>query len=991
LGRKGLREDIRKFRSVLNKVDIEMMLLLAGRKEVMKKEVKSGGLQLIKRCEEFGLYVSKFDLSVAERLSFSRQDFGRKLKPFIIVGKEKEKVEEAFELSVVEMKLREEPEKRRNARHRLGRLLCYPPCCVGFYVDVDPRDDEEAFYAGWRGTDGEIYGECIATGFRALTVLSHAPCSLSCEESRRLARKTLEMISSIEPEAREVFEKLSKDATLYFGDKRRFILRGERLDTNSFGYEEVCAGHLIGRNDATDQTFFQCLMEGDRIYADEQRFAIMKGRRVLLEISLLDRVRKPLLLVPGERTSLKRVRVLCIETPKGGERDLFGNMRLSLLVGDLKVLGHIVRCFTVTLRGGDERAHLERFGAEVGSFAPDVVFFYRVCEKEILETVRRNAPKARLFLFEGNDFYGRPSYLELVPFGRLHPLWLVEKISTGKSLPEPKEPPLYAPEDDAFSPEMQRQLFGEPKETRTHIEVLGRHGCPYQKPLKRNPLFQDIALPPNSFSYGCSMCTFRAGKWAHCPADKWVDSIMRQILWFKETLKDVKTIRIVDHFGTQFLEELLLAFLGKRVIGLCLMLDARPEHILSRSKDFDRIAMLARKTRTKIDFACIGFENFSQQELDRLNKGITVRKNEACARILKRLWQAYRDVFVNYSRGCGFILFTPWTTLEDLRQNVAYCRELDFSLFRDEFSITKLRLYKEMPLYYLALKDDLLKGSEEAEPVHGYAPDFPWIFRSKHVERVYKLLIKLRDLGALKGKEIQALEVALLQVEKKRCPDESFCKDPSGLLKNLESKGSPWFMKPLKGVTVEDAFLETDGKKLWLWVKTDQDEKVLGTKQMDMLPRFAEVSWIRLGEDGQLVEVPIVTEKADKNEKTAGRGYGIVVRVDGNIRGYRWFALDPMNPYLVAGVLGNGLLQDVLCSSRKVRYLHYEKDEGAFEFSLFPEDMVERINSHKKSPISRLLTHLKKTFGRFQIVRMCFRTKKGHIIEDNLVRIGFVL
>jgi len=991
LSRKGLRQDIKKFASVLSKVDIEMMLLLAEKKEVMKKEVKSGRDQVIKRCKEMGLHVSNFDIKVAERFSLSRKDFGRHLTPFIIAGKDKAKVEEAFELSVLEMKLRGEPEKRRNARYRLGTLLGYPLCCVEFYADVDPRDDEEAFYAGWRGTDGTIYGECIATGCEALTVLSHAPCSLSCEETKDLVRTTWDMITHIEPEAREAMEKLSKDATFYFGDNRRFVLRGERLDSKVFGYDEVCLGHTSRRKDATQQSFFQTLMEGDRIFMDEEKFAIMKGKKVLVEISLLDRVRKPLLLVPGEKASLKRVRVLCIETVSGGERDLFGNMRLSLLVGDLKLLGHTVRCFSVGFRTHEDKAHLDRFGKEIKAFQPDVVFFYRVCENQIFETVVKNAPMARLCLFEGNDFYGRPKNLELVPFGRLYPLWIVEEMSRGKAVPKPKEPVMYVPVDDAFSPEMQRHRFCEPKETRAHIEVLGRHACPYQKSVTNNPLFRDLALPQNCISYGCSMCTFRGGKWWRCTAKEWVDSIVRQILWFKEIAKGSKTIRIVDHFGTQFLEELLLAFSEKGLKNLYLMFDARPEHILSKSKEFERIAMIAGKTKTKIDFACIGFENFSQNELDRLNKGLSVRKNVACARVMKRLWETYPNVYVNRTKACGFIMFTPWTTLEDLRENLTNCKELDFSRFRDEFSITRLRLYKEMPLYYLALKDGLLRETRKCDAVHGYAQDFPWTFENKDVERVYRLLLGLRDLGALKGKETEALEVALVQVEKQKTLDERFCRDPSDLLEKIKSSGFPWLTDLVKEAKVEDAYLETDGKRLYLWVKTHEPEKILGRQNMAILQRFPQLEWIRLGQDGIIVEVQIVKEKAGKQKGSVVRGLGLALQATGITPSYRWFMLSPMNPSLVASALGNEVLRDALCSSNRARYLHFENGEGLLELSFLSQDITERIFSYKKNQFSRLLSYLEKVFGRFEIVNMLFRSSKRRNLWKEVSKIGFTI
>lgn len=766
-----LRDELTTFVAGFREVDLELALLLDGGKQILKKDWQSRASSeaLVSLYGRKGL-----EVEVVGDKDDARVDPGTGLKKrspltrFVLASRDRGTLDEAVELALVEMDPSGDSDRRSRARQRLGLLLGYPPCCCTFYSDFEARDDEEAFYGAYRGTDGVVSGFNLFTGLHTISVLSHAPCSFSCAPSHELTERVLGLFRQASPEGYQAYMALSRRPLLYMGEPRRFLLDGEAGRNGDIRYRDVRPAHFVNRKGATDPDVLRHLRAGDRLRLTADGLTVWKGRRRVWSLDLRTAVRPPLLLAPGQRLSNHRVRTGLVETTFPGRHDLFGNMRLSLLAGDLKTNGHIVRSYAVE-PGGDglDGPACEALAQDLAGQRTDAVVFYRFAPPELLEPLRRSLPGARLLLAEsGTPFGGAPS-MELVDMGRLPILRLIDALSHGGDAAPTVEPALYVPPDQPFAPDLQRRRVRprlDSPGTLEHWEVLGRLACPYRRNVRSNPCFEGLDLDEETvFTRGCSLCSFRTRGPTRVSEDEWVDGLCRQVAWIRGRDGEADHFRIVDHRGLQFLEPLLDRLEREGWTGFTLLLDARVDHLLARNTDWKSITAKARATGTHLDFACVGFESFSQAELDRFNKGVTVERNVAAVRKLRKLRSRAPDVFVHEHEGAGFVTWTPWTTLDDLRRNVHWFRELDFGEIRTSLASLRVRLYPDLPLYHLARRDGLLLDSRppEWETPSGYSPDHPWRFRSEDTARAFALVQRLQREVSERGHDVEILDLVV--------------------------------------------------------------------------------------------------------------------------------------------------------------------------------------------------------------------------------------
>lgn len=761
-----LRDDLAILKDALRRIDLERLLLLEGGKRVLKKERRSEAeaARLADGYRADGLRVAVLREEGRPGLG---TDGAHQVPTFtVIASREAATVEEAVEWTRVEVATGGEARVRGRARYRMGRLLGYPECCLEFYEDLDIREDEEAVYSAWRGTRGTVRGTILATGHGEYSVLSHAPCSFACEPSAALAERILDLLRREDEAAWRAAVRVAECALLYAGDHLRFLLEGERDADGAIRYRDVQPAHYLDGAHVTDVSWLRALRRGDRLVRSPDRVEVFRGEHRVSSLDFGESIRPPILLVPGETLSHRRLRVAVFETVSPPARgDLFGHARASLLAGDLKAAGHRVRAYAwaATSRADD-------IAGLLAVDRPDVLVFVRVAPRDLLDSLRRVLPHATFLLVESGPPHGAPSDLEWVPFGRLSVLRRIETLSVGET-GRTAEPALYVPRSEPFYPEVQRAAEAPglvPATLPREWEVLGRLACPYRRRARSSRAFAGVDLDEASpLSRGCTMCSFRVGPWARVRIEDWLGSICRQIDWVRSFNPAASRFRLVDHHGLEFLPGLLRRLHELRWTGLSLLLDARVDQILRR-QDWDCIAEAARAADARLDFTCIGFENFSQPELDRLNKGVTVAQNVAAARLVRSLWERHPDVFVRLHAAAGFVTWTPWTTLDDLRENVRYFRELNFSDFRSGLASLRLRLYPDIPLYALAARDGLLLDERppDWEEAVGYSPDHPWRFQSQETAAAHALVRRLLAEGE-PGRDVEVLDLAVRWMERR--------------------------------------------------------------------------------------------------------------------------------------------------------------------------------------------------------------------------------
>ncbi|NOZ00923.1 MAG: hypothetical protein GXP54_03420, partial [Deltaproteobacteria bacterium] len=758
------------------KTDLELALLEDGGKQVLKKDLQPGSSseRLVEMYRSRGLAARVVGESderginpAPDPASWSSPD------RFVLASPDTQTLDEAVELALIEMDPSGDSMRRSAARERLGKLLGYPPCCCAFYSDLEARDDAEAFHAAFRGTSGRISGHNLFTGLHAISVISHSPCSFACRPSRDLSMRILKILGAVSPEGRDAFEYLCSLPLLYMDASRRFLLQGVMDDEGAVRYSNVHPAHFVTGRDATDVAMLRLLKSGDRLSLTPARLKVWKGRRLVWNLDLRSSLRLPLLLSPGRALSNRRIRVALVESSLPDAHDLFGNMRLSLMAGDLKTNGHVVRNYAVeTGPEGIDSPTCDALAQDLADQGIHVIVFYRFAPGQLVASIRRALPNARLLLTESGLPFGESGGIRIVETGRLALPRLIDAMSADAGPPPTVEPVMYAPFDQPFAPDLHRRrvrpslLSSGPLK---HWEVLGRLSCPYRRHVASNPCFEGVDLDVDGVhARGCSMCSFRTkGPTRKGPtridAADWSEAIRRQIAWIRRRNKGADHFRIVDHFGLQHLGTLLerLSFHGPK--GLTLLLDARADHILGRNAGWKSLIESARASKTRLDFTCVGFESFSQPELDRFNKGVSVARNVAAARRIRRLWEQAPDVFVHEHKGAGFITWTPWTSLDDLKENVGYFRELGFTDFRSELAALRLRLYPDLPLYHLARRDGLLLDSRppDWEPASGYSPDHPWRFASTDTAKAHALVRRLLAEIGEPGHDVEVLDMAI--------------------------------------------------------------------------------------------------------------------------------------------------------------------------------------------------------------------------------------
>jgi uncharacterized radical SAM superfamily Fe-S cluster-containing enzyme len=128
-----------------------------------------------------------------------------------------------------------------------------------------------------------------------------------------------------------------------------------------------------------------------------------------------------------------------------------------------------------------------------------------------------------------------------------------------------------------------------------------------------------------------------------------------------------------------------------------------------------------------------------------MNKGVTVADNRALLAAL-RGW-AEHPAFDLSGASFGFILFTPWTTMADLRAAYDGIVATDFDRLRGRLLTARVRLYPDTALYYLAAKDGLLAddGASPQPGRYGYYPDRAWRFADPVVGHFAELAAAVTD------------------------------------------------------------------------------------------------------------------------------------------------------------------------------------------------------------------------------------------------------
>ena len=343
----------------------------------------------------------------------------------------------------------------------------------------------------------------------------------------------------------------------------------------------------------------------------------------------------------------------------------------------------------------------------------------------------------------------------------------------------PDEPPATAggagrpagdPESDAADPYLVDEATPDydgalanalARRIRPFAQVLGGPGCVYHKSLRRNPLFEGLDLADAHRDFGCSFCGVE--KDTRYPyATRPVALALKQI---RAALATAPRERCFTEDGHGlFTLAGAAAFLGIGRLLEALLAEGLPPvelHVSTRIDELRRKApaveaLLPRLAAAghRLAVANMGVENFSPAENERFNKGVSEADVAWVVAQVDRWERAFPGTFRFWETGgFGFILFTPWTRVEDLRINLRAAER-----FRVEpgsfFFSARLQLMPGRALTLLAERDGLalppgapteLAGFDSGCIMSAHEHEEPWRFQHPEVAALYGVFLRVRQ------------------------------------------------------------------------------------------------------------------------------------------------------------------------------------------------------------------------------------------------------
>lgn len=453
-----------------------------------------------------------------------------------------------------------------------------------------------------------------------------------------------------------------------------------------------------------------------------------------------------------------------------GDRSFLDDSGLALAAGRARRAGHAARLVVAALdAGADDVAATPGFARLVEALAGfDAIVYERVWSRAIPAALVAALPGAAIVHWRGEHALDDPPGGYQVETRALADL-LDHLAGARATLPagasarsadgwRPGLGPLTAAVDATHAPDLDPLVVnpeGLPAERVVTID--GNAGCPYQADARVNPRYAGVAIP-DGVGRGCAFCTTGNHHQAR-PQAEVLAAVRAQLAYARRHAPAVTRLVLRDQQPLGYLAELLEACAADGLGGFTLMLQTRADWLLAGARRFARALDAAAAAQITITPFLIGIESFSQDELDRMNKGVTVAQNFELLAALTR-WVAH-PAFDLAQASFGFILFTPWTTLVDLRAAYDGIVATDFDRLRGRILTARVRLYPDTALYYLAARDGLLVDGASPQPArYGYFPDRAWRFADPVVARFAALAAELAD--ATGGKDERRVFAALL-------------------------------------------------------------------------------------------------------------------------------------------------------------------------------------------------------------------------------------
>lgn len=283
--------------------------------------------------------------------------------------------------------------------------------------------------------------------------------------------------------------------------------------------------------------------------------------------------------------------------------------------------------------------------------------------------------------------------------------------------------------------------------------LLGNAGCPFSLDPLENPHYTGIQ-PPETMSLsrlGCAFCSM-GGDYQKRADEVVISELVEQALALTKNDESITELVSSDQYALRYLSRLVRACANAGVRPMRFLFAARVDSFVKEIKRVEEAIAAAEETGHSIEVYLSGFEAFCNRELLRYNKGTTVAEQVQAVNEMRRLRRKHpRTFYYERARGHSLILWNPWTGPEDLRESVENVRENGFGELFHELGKNRLRLYKDLPIYWAAERDGAVRdaweeGDQGAGKRKGYNVEIPWRFLNERTRLAYDLSREIREL-----------------------------------------------------------------------------------------------------------------------------------------------------------------------------------------------------------------------------------------------------
>lgn len=339
---------------------------------------------------------------------------------------------------------------------------------------------------------------------------------------------------------------------------------------------------------------------------------------------------------------------------------------------------------------------------------------------------------------------------------------------------------------DAVPPDFRGEMANAAaREYAPPVMLMGGIACDHRLDLRDNACFAELAPESSGYAFGCSFCSYYRGPTcaSRRPSLQVAEEQLAAALEHAAGAGRVTGAYVV-HDARLFLR---LDEFARMVLRLGLppskfTFSPRVDRFLR--SDLEGALKLFAEGRHVLSVYRMGGENLLDSVNERFNKGVSTDELDRARELWTRLQREYPDTFA-YDGTLGYITFTPWTTLEELREG--YVAGLARGFREDDVWIyTPLELQPAARITALARHEGLTCEHFE-DPAFLYkvslnniSPDAlaPWRFRDPRASTAFRLILRYvaafrrADFpdGVFDGDDLYAWLVDTLATEAGRLP-----------------------------------------------------------------------------------------------------------------------------------------------------------------------------------------------------------------------------